>query len=55
MGKINNGTGVEIIPINENSPGESHEKRLKMPYMSDPSIVPRVQKVNKCSKYYVVG
>ncbi|KAF7270628.1 hypothetical protein GWI33_016424 [Rhynchophorus ferrugineus] len=55
MGKVNNSTGVEIIPINEKSPAESHEKRLKMPYMSDPSIVPRVQKYleNNIDKTYV--
>jgi hypothetical protein len=56
MGKINNKSGVEIIPLNEvnyrnnrTSVGaNSVDQRLKMdrlPYMSDPTIVPRVQKV----------
>lgn len=43
MGKISK-AGVEIIPLSENSPEKQREKVVKMPYMSDPTIVPRVQK-----------
>ena len=55
MGKINNKSGVEIIPLNEvnyrnnrTNAANTSVQRTKMdrlPYMSDPTIVPRVQKV----------
>ncbi|KAJ3660400.1 hypothetical protein Zmor_004850 [Zophobas morio] len=54
MGKINNKSGVEIIPLNEvnyrnnrTNAANTSVQRTKMdrlPYMSDPTIVPRVQK-----------
>lgn len=61
MGKINNtvNPGVEIIPISDHNTGQSQEKAVnsvvKMPYMSDPSIIPRVQKYleNNIDKTYV--
>ncbi|XP_060534583.1 nuclear valosin-containing protein-like [Cylas formicarius] len=43
MGKINNKSGLEIIPLNDKNKNDP-EKTGRMPYISDPSIVPRVQK-----------
>lgn len=57
MGKINTYKGIEVIPLDTNSNLSqlaSRSKRgflesLKMhrfPYLSDPTLVPRVQKVS---------
>lgn len=50
MGKIHRRDELEIIPLTESTQNRRsiQRKRLKMqrtPYMSDPSILPRVQKV----------
>lgn len=59
MGKINCNSAIEIIPLDESSSHNQrgfirsqsllhsgqHSKMHKMPYISDPTIVPRVQKV----------
>lgn len=50
MGKINNKSGVEIIPIGQGSSGNNKSQTLenykmqRQPYLADPSLVPRVQK-----------
>lgn len=55
MGKVNNNSGIEVIPLDNTKSSNTlprlvaHKKVSKMyhvPYLSDPSIVPRVQKVN---------
>lgn len=60
MGKINCNSGIEIIPLDESTsqhnqrdfisfhsslPSGQRTEMHKMPYISDPTIVPRVQKV----------
>uniref|UniRef100_A0AAR5PZY9 AAA+ ATPase domain-containing protein n=2 Tax=Dendroctonus ponderosae TaxID=77166 RepID=A0AAR5PZY9_DENPD len=54
MGKISK-PGIEIIPVSESILKKPRGAPLKMPYMSDPTIVPRVQKYleNNIEKTYV--
>lgn len=49
MGKFSNNRNIEIIPLDtSNTLVRSKPLNMqRMPYLSDPSIVPRVQKVNK--------
>lgn len=50
MGRFSNSRNIEIIAIDSNETVErpKNYKMHRLPYMSDPTIVPRVQKVTKC-------
>lgn len=46
MGKLSGTTGIEVIPLDTNDPLQ-RQKMQGIPYLADPTIVPRVQKVRK--------
>lgn len=65
MGKIDSNASIEIIPLEDsNSPvnqrklqarsQQGWKKMPKLPYISDPTIVPRVQKVRNLVKNVLV-